>query len=65
MHDAMLLESTVASKLRKITPTDLAINPWLGVSYDKARHSQPETSIRLLYPQSGASYIGSIFLTLR
>lgn len=62
IHDAMLLESTVASKLRKNHTYRLVLsNPWLGVSYDKARHSQLETSIRLLYTQSGASYIGSIF----
>lgn len=62
LQDSMMLESSIASKLRKNHTYRLILsNSWLGVSYDKPWHSQLETSIRLLYPQGGASYAVSVF----
>ncbi len=54
LASSVQMETTIARKLAKSQEYRLVLsNTWLGLRYEKRWSSQAETSIRLLYPQSG------------
>lgn len=62
---SMLMETTIARKLAKADKYRLVMgNEYLGIRFEKKWSSQVETSIRLLYPQSGAYILQVVWLVV-